>query len=334
MGARSRQRKAETTRHRPVHAGMRPLFVAGASMAIVSLFVLRGLQEEPGVEHTQTSLFAKPSGALKAALRPDAPPFEAALVEEILNRGYLSVTAHVALMDRNRPGAARSFNDGNDPHSNMFFGALFGMETHFANAAGWRRVLTDADGDGRHIMRRVVFHRRAAVTPSWQARGITEGFDVYVLANAWPSSRIVEAMEQPLRDALCGEPVTLQVDDREVQFGGGSMLVGYVGQNHMLEEYWDPFAQLSGCTAMRQVGVFYACPRSAVVLHQATIDRGLYSVLFTRAAATPEAYLVDGMLKGLLSGELGDAFVTYAAGEYARYQKSVSPNLARSMLMR
>ncbi len=317
----------------------RVVFVLSIFAVIVALFVLRAL-EEAGGTFGQVRLTSPPSPLLEEALRarvqPDALGLEAALVESILTRRYITVTVHVALLDRPSGRAGAALGDGSNPKHNMHWGALFGMETHFANAAGWRRAYTD-DGDGRGIVRRVVFHRTAAPTTAWQARGVTSAFDVFVLANAWPSDWIVDAMEQPLRDALCGEPVRLRVDGAEpevLEFGGASLVVGYVGRNHMLEEYWDPFAQIGHCDARRQVGVFYACSRSAVVLHAPVVEHGLYSILFTRSTITTEAYVVDGMLMALLSGELGDAFLSAAAAEYARYQKSVSYGRALSMLFR
>ena len=317
-------------------ASGRSLFLLGASAIIVSLFVLRGL-EKGDPRNGRTRLSAKPSDAFSrsvtSSLKPDAIDFEQGLVGMIRQQGRITVTVHVALLDRPGAGGRRPFGDGNDPTTNLYWGALYGMEVHFANAAGWRRAYTD-NGNGRRIVRRVVFHRRVTPSPAWELRGVTDPFDVYVLANAWPSSRIVEAMEQPIRDAVCGEPVMLQVDDRRIGFGGASVVVGYVGQNHMLKEYWDPFAQLEHCRSSRQVGVFYLCPRSAVVLHTPVVERGLYSVLFMRSSATPEAYLTDGMLRALLTGELGDGFMTEAAAEYARYQKGVSFKRASGMLIR
>lgn len=332
MTPRSRIAQRSGPHHGRLAASRRTAIALAASGLIVILFVVRGLQvEEPNA--ARTSLSAEPSPALSSVLTPDAVDFETALVRMIQKRRRLTATIHVALFDQHRAGSRRTFADGDNPSTNLYWGALFGLETHFANAAGWRRAYTD-DGDGAGILRRVVFHRIAEPTPDWRARGVTERFDVYVLANAWPSSRIVDAMEQPLQEALCGRSVLLNVDGRAVAFGGDSAIVGYVGQNHMIDEYWDPFDRLGHCRPERQVGIFYLCPRSAVVLHHPIVERGLYSVLFTRAAATPEAYLVDGMFGALFSGKLGDGFISEAATQYAKYQKSVSYNQAASMLIR
>ena len=320
-----------------VFADKRSTFALAVLAVIVSLFIVRGLEQNGGQSRNQTHLAAQPSEALSNSLstsaRPDIVDFESLLIQTIQRQRHVTVSVHVGLLNREVADSADAFSDGNNPRTNMYWGALFGMETHFANAAGWRRVYTD-NGDGKRIIRRVVFHRRATPTPDWRDRGVGREFDVYVLANAWPSSRLVEAMEQPIREAVCGDANTINVEGLTLAFGGDSALVGYVGQNHMLDGYWDPFARLNGCTPERQLGVFYICPRSAVVLHAPVVERGLYSVLFTRSTVMPEAYLVDGMLKALLSGRLGDNFISDAAAEYARYQKSVSLNKAKSMLIR
>jgi len=310
------------------------LFSLAISAVIVSIFALRGFERGSGPPGKPlTRLSAEPSKALIGALRDDAVPFVPMLVDHIRSRGHLTVTIHVALFEGRNLQAVRRFGDGAQPKRNLYWGAYYGIETHFANEAGWRRAYTD-DGDGGHILRRVVFHRQAAASPAWRDLGVDEAFDVYVLANAWPSSRIVEAMEQPIRDAICGEPVTLAVDGLPVAFASGSEVVGYVGQNHLLEEHWDVFARLGACRPEQQTGVFFACPRSAVVLHREIIDRGLYPVLFTRTTVMPEAYLTDGLLDALLSGTLDDGFLAAAAAEYTRYQKSVTPAQAARMFVR
>ena len=337
MKQEDRDRRERSVFPIPLPADKRSVFALAVLSVIVSLFVLRGLEKDDASARKSTRLSAKPSKALtdslSTALKSSAVDFESLVVESIHRRGYVTATVHVALLDRRRENDAGAFSDGRNPATNMYWGALFGMETHFANAAGWRRAYTD-NGDGERILRRVVFHQRVSPTPHWRERGVGRAFDLYVLANAWPYSRIVEAMGRPIREAVCGEANTIDVDGSTLVFGGDSALVGYVGQNHMLEGYWDPFAGLEGCAPTQQVGIFYICSRSAVVLHAPIVERGLYSVLFTRSTVTPEAYLVDGMFKALLSGELGDGFISRAASEYSRYQKSVSFPRAKSMLIR
>jgi len=306
-----------------------PLLICVAAV-ILLLFVARGLQPRTG--DGRPPLSAQVPTSITGANSDDSSNFGASVAEDIRHDGVITVTVHVGLY--HEPGLARrDFARGDDPQNNLYWGALFGLDTHFANAAGWRRAYRD-HGDGRRILARSVFHKRVEPSEHWIALGVEQPFDVFVLANAWNHSSVVETMEQPIREALCNESTTLTCESRALQFGAASAIVGYVGPNHMLEEYWDPLARLGGCRPHRRVGVFYACPRSAVVLHMPLIEAGLYPVLFTRSTIVPEAYVVDGILDALLIGDLDAGFVDSAATQYARYQKSVGIETARSLFVR
>ena len=307
--------------------------IVAVVVGCAGFFAVLVLHDRGSVEPRAASLSASPSPALESAIFGNQLPFERSVVRMIEEQGYITVTVHVALADRSFSSVAPRFGDGDDPTTNLCWGALYGVETHLANAGGWRRAHTD-DGDGAEIIRRVVFHRPAEPTEAWLSRGVTASFDVYVLANAWPSSAIVAAMEQPLRDAMTDTETVLTVDGNDIAFGAASAVVGYFGYNRMLDEYWDPFAGLTPGDHPFQAGVFYLCSRSAVVLHQPVVDRGLYSVLFVREPIVPEAYLLDGMLKAIVRGELADGVLTGTAEEYARFQTGVSPGRARAMLYR
>ena len=49
------------------------------------------------------------------------------------------------------------------------------------------------------------------------------------------------------RDALCDGRTTIDIEGKSVDFGGGSQLVGYLGQNRMLTQYWNPFEKIGVC---------------------------------------------------------------------------------------
>ncbi|HPF39864.1 MAG TPA: hypothetical protein P5081_01815 [Phycisphaerae bacterium] len=305
-----------------------PLLIFGGAI-ILLLFVVRGLQPESG--RPPTVLTAQPSYALSQAARDELPSLPATIAEDIQRHGYVSVTIHVGLFDRDASGA--TFANGDDPRTNLYWGALYGIDTHLPNAADWRRVHRD-QGRDEHIIARSVFQKHVTPSEHWVAFGVTRPFDVYVLANAWRHDHLVEAMEQPIRDAICGAVTQIPIEGRLIEFAGASAVVGYVGQNHMLDEYWDPLARLDGCHLTRRIGIFYAAPFSAAALHRPLEETGLYSVLFTRNRITPEAYVVDGILDALIVGDLDDGFVDSAAAQYARYQKGVGIETARSFFIR
>lgn len=275
-----------------------------------------------------SSLRAAPSAELIAASSVTAASFQSNLVRTILQQGHLTVTLHVGLTDGE--AAPSKFTNGNDPRTNLCWGALYGVDTHMANAAGWRRFYGDK-GDGKRIIRRSVFARRVTASAEWVAAGVDQVFDVYVLANAWPASRLRDAMNQPIRDACADGPVMITQDGVSLAFGSASCMVGYLGPNAMADAYWDPFeACPSG--APSRVGLFYLSSMSAVYLYDSAVRHGFYPVLFARLPIVPEAYLFDGMMQALLEGELDEGFLDSAASAYAKYQKSIPRESAASML--
>lgn len=311
----------------------RRVYLLGGCLALSGFFLFVLLRRDAArIQEPGASLRALPSPALLDATRLVPRAFSDLLVDSIQRDGYLTVTVHVALAD-SASGAAARFADGSNPKTNLTWDALYGVETHFANAAGWRRAHTDS-GDGRTILRRVVFQRTAEPSPGWQELGMVSPFDVYVLVNAWPAEKSREAMDQPVREAMLDAPIVVPVDDREMSFGSRSVLIGYLGRNAMDNGYWDPFAALTPSHARSSIGVFYLCSMSAVYLHDTVVRHGLYPVLFTREPIVPEAYLLDGMLRALLRGEIDDGFIHGAAEQYTKYQKGISPERARRILFR
>lgn len=289
---------------------------------------------DQGSQTRPPNLTALPSAVLTQSLDDETEPFAELLASTIRRQGCLSVTVHVALADFRHGGVPKKFGRPDDCETNLYWGALYGVDTHLANAAAWRRVYSD-EGDGINVVQRSVFRRHADPSEAWRDRGASEGFDVFVLANAWRGSRVTAAMEQPFRDALSADPPTrITVGGREIAFGSGSVLTGYLGRNGMLETFWDPCAALPARCVGRQVGMFYICPRSAPLLHAPVAEHGLYPVLFAREPIVPEAYLLDGMLQALIAGDLDDGFTIAAAAQYARYQKGLSQERAAAMLFR
>jgi hypothetical protein len=291
--------------------------------------------EPPAGPVAPARLSAQPSDTLLATVRGERIPFEEMIVRDIRQRGCLTATVHVALADADHSNAPLRFTDGRHPGTNLTWGALYGVETHLANSGGWDRLYAD-EGDGRMILRRVLFRRHVQPTAAWQARGIDEEFDLFLLANAWAAEAIVPAMEQAAREALCGEPIHLELQDerRLLYFGGQGAITGYIGPNHLLHQYWDILASAEDCWHERQVGVFYLCSKSAAPLHMPLVERGAYSVLFAKSPITAEGYLLDGLMNGLAGGEFGGAFVREAASEYVRFQKSVELEIAERMFIR
>ncbi len=244
-----------------------------------------------------------------------------AVVEQVRRTGRLCVIVHVGLSDRTPRRAARPA-PGREPPAwkrDPAWGGRYGIETYFRRV-GWTVELAEDQTTGP-IARRMLLKRRVPVSPGWQRRGVAVGFDLYLLALAWNPTHLVEAMNQPLRDALLPGEIRVSVAGvGEVDVAREAVVSGYFGPNRRLRQAWDPLAGLPN-EPPRVCGIFYLAPQSAVYFHEPVAGRGLYSVLFARRGLVIEAYVLHEMLSALWDGTFDDGFAIGAARGFARHQK-------------
>lgn|GEM_PF-2030223 len=319
---------------RRLQRAQRLVLVAALLMVALTVFLSFQREQKSNLPDDANETATLPfSAELAARQAQQSSDFEQILIDNIRSDGYMTVTVHAALSSSSS-NKSDSFHQADQPETNLVWGALYGIDTHFPNAAKWQRILSD-DGDGTpHILRRSIFKKTSRPTEHWAARGITEPFDVYVLALAWHGEHAMNAMQAPVRDAACHIERIINADGRRLRFGGDSVILGYAGENALLDEYVDPIAAAHPCKLNEIRGIFYLCSRSAVVLHMPMIDAGFHSVLFTRDSLPPEAYTINGIMDALLIGDLDRGFTDSAAAQYQRYQKGVGMEKARALFYR
>ena len=222
----------------------------------------------------------------------------------------------VALCDNIHQGIVpvpASLGNGQDPRTNLYWGALYGVRTHFPRAAGWARMETGVPGDPR-ILDRVVLYASLK-------RG-EHSVPVYVVADAWDGTHIQEALQAYLGMAAGNFTEKVEVghgsEQLELRAGGSAHLLAYVGHNGLME-----FTLESSIPSTAEVP-----PRSAVVLacvsksyfldHLQTADA--HPLLLTTGLMAPEAYTLDSAIRSWVEEGTTAAVVQAAAGTYDQYQ--------------
>ena len=160
----------------------------------------------------------------------------------------------VALCDNANQGiipVPASLGNGQDPRTNLYWGALYGVRTHFSQTAGWARIESEAPADPR-ILDRIVLYA------SLKRDEIS--VPVYVIADAWDGAHIREALQAYLRMAAGSSTESVEVNNGSEQMGlragGSAHLLAYVGHNGLME-----FSLETPVPSTEDVN-----PRSAVVL--------------------------------------------------------------------
>ena len=205
--------------------------------------------------------------------------------------------------------------DGDDPGSNLYWGALYGVKTHFARHDDWTRVAISAPTNP-DVLDRVAFHSTVS------RNGNT--VDAYLIAEAWRGREIRTATNRFLQLAG-GEPHETYVlgdatNETIVAAGGSSHLVAYVGHNGLMD-----FASPAVSEPESEAG-----PRSSVVLACRSRDyfadllsvRKSHGLLTTNGLMAPEAYTLEATITAWFSGESPYTTRNSAADAYAEYQNA------------
>ncbi len=241
-------------------------------------------------------------------------------------RAYRAVHVFVALCDNVHQGVApvpKALGNGQDPKSNLYWGAMYGVKTFFQQSGHWRRIppgeVAVARDDGRAILDTAVFQSAAP------------GAKVYVLAEAFDGAKMDAALRDFL-DAAAGRLSRAVVwgsgPERVVVLAGGAAdMVCFVGHNGLMDGKPEHLPS-------RAPG---ADPSCAVVL--ACKSREHFTEPLRRAACpplitttglmAPEAYTLEAVVRSWAAGEATTTIHLRAAEAYAKYQKCSLPAAKR-----
>ncbi len=202
----------------------------------------------------------------------------------------------VALCDNRYQGIVpvpESIGNGQDPDSNLYWGAMYGVRSFFNRSDAWEQVAIQIPDDKR-ILERVVF-----------AGEVTRGgssVPVHVIADAWDGQHIKDATAAFLKMASEGE----------------RHLVAYVGHDGLMD-----------FSLPAPEPVESALPTDAVVLACASKQyfkkhleaAGAHALLLTTGLMAPEAYTLDAAIRSWAAGGSTTEVGTSAAKAYHHYQK-------------
>ncbi len=223
----------------------------------------------------------------------------------------------VALCDNTNQGivpVSEALGNGQDPRTNLYWGALYGVRTHFPRSAGWTRLDTKHPENPRILDRVVMFARidRGDVS-----------VPVYVVADAWDGAQIRQALASYLQMASGGIAETVAVnrdsDALELRAGGAAHLLAYVGHNGLMDFSLKAPAQPAADAPARSA-IVLACASKSYFLEPVR-SAGAHPLLMTTGLMAPEAYTLDSAIRSWIGERTTTATVEAAAGAYDRYQK-------------
>jgi hypothetical protein len=219
----------------------------------------------------------------------------------------------VALCDNVNQGivpVSASLGNGDNPATNLYWGAAFGVKTFFNKNKDWQ-LLTPSNASSKSpqvVLDRVVFrHRRTGA---------------FLIAEAYRGSYIQRATEDFLEAAagLPGEKLILSGDGKEVEIyaGGSADLLAYIGHNGLMD------FQLSSAPKKRdkekREAIILACA-SKSYFAEPLRRTGAQPLLWTTNLMAPEAYILSAALDGWLNRETDEQIRLRGAKAYSTYQR-------------
>ncbi|MEM6533225.1 MAG: hypothetical protein AAF654_11400 [Myxococcota bacterium] len=199
-----------------------------------------------------------------------------------------------------------ALGNGQDPKTNLYWGALYGLDTHLPRN-GWARIRIASDPQRKHIAR-AAFQRRIAGRP------------VVILGEAWDGRHGKAFLERYLL-LLSGDASTESIalpDGGTVQAGSAADLVVYIGHN-VLMDFDAPSIE-----HLKRGG---GPPTVILACQSAAYFQPLLTRLKTRAPVSttgnmaPEAYTLVGVVEAMARKEEPSRWSMAAARAYAKYQK-------------
>lgn len=217
-----------------------------------------------------------------------------------------TIHVYVALCDNINQGIVpvpKSLGNGQDPKSNLYWGALYGVKTHFKRSENWRLVKT-MESPNSKILERVLFKHNTTNT--------------YLLADAYDGAFIKQTTIDFLKAASGDLKERVAYNNTNIAFGGSAGLVAYVGHDGLMEFELD--VSLKPCDTGKRDAIILACiSKNYFGPYLEKTDAN--PLVWTTGLMAPEAYTLKWAIDGWILGETDLQIRERAAKAYHKYQK-------------
>jgi len=227
-----------------------------------------------------------------------------------------SIHILVALCDNENQGIVpvpKSIGNGQDPTSNLYWGAAYGIKTFFKKSKQWE--LIESSKVSESILERLVFKHKSR--------------NAYLIADAYDGAQIKECTENFFRFSSGSRKSVISLDEKRIGLGGNANLIAYIGHNGLMdfdinEEFVSKDEGTKDIISLACYSKNYFEPHLA----QAKTN----ALVWTTGFMAPEAYTIHDAITAYLSEKDNEGVSMAAAKAYSKYQKC-SLGAARKLLV-
>ncbi|TYA70211.1 hypothetical protein FUA24_22735 [Seonamhaeicola marinus] len=224
-----------------------------------------------------------------------------------------TIHVFVALCDNVNQGivpVSSKLGNGQDPFNNLYWGALYGVKTHFKRSKDWTLVSTQKNPK-EYILERVLFKHTTTNT--------------FLLADAYDGKFI----KQAITDFLEASAGRNSIKVNEKVFGGTSNLLAYVGHDGLME--FDVSGHFLPLNKEKRDAIILACVSKTYFAPYLSITKA-NPLVWSTGLMSPEAYTLKWAVDGWINNETDAQIRERAAQAYHKYQKC-GVNGARRLLV-
>lgn len=239
----------------------------------------------------------------------DRDDLQRRLQEKIAAGEPLLVHAFVPLCDNDNQGivpVGAALGNGLNLQTNLYWGARYGIKSHFARQAAWQQIAGLKD-PSETILERVVFYR-----------SYPNGAKVYLVADAYRGDQMQACLLDYL-DALAGKRQdTVAVQEQQFAIAGAADLLVFNGHNGLMDYYDTPTVE--NADGRKREASVIGC-----ISHRYFVDylrqAQAYPLLMTTNLMAPEAYVAEALIDAWAQGRSGEEVRQSAGRAYHEYQQ-------------
>ncbi|MEM8527059.1 MAG: hypothetical protein AAGG68_20635 [Bacteroidota bacterium] len=218
-----------------------------------------------------------------------------------------NIHVFVALCDNANQGIVpvpERLGNGQDAKSNLYWCAAYGVKNFFKNKTqDWQLVKTWQPSNPE-ILERVLFKHHSK--------------EAYLLADAYDGAFIKSCTQDFLCASNGQQSLTIELESKELSFGGDADLIAYTGHDGLMEFEVD--VEYKPISSKAKDVIILACYSKE--FFQTHIESAQANPLvWTTHLMAPEAYTLKAALDGWLDNETNLQIEEGAAQAYHQYQK-------------
>ncbi|MEL6812142.1 MAG: hypothetical protein AAFP76_12500 [Bacteroidota bacterium] len=217
-----------------------------------------------------------------------------------------TIHVYVALCDNENQGivpVSASLGNGQNPKTNLYWGALYGVKTHFKKSKDWTLVEV-LEHPNPMILERVLFKHNTTET--------------YVLADAYDGQYIKQTTIDFFKAASGDLQEKVEYNSKSLGFGGSSGLIAYIGHDGLME--FDLDIPIKQCNEDKRDAIMLACI-SKDYFKPYLKQTGANPLIWSTGLMSPEAYTLKWAIDGWILDETDAQIRERAAQAYHHYQK-------------